>query len=286
MRTICRAIKLNPSTYYAARKTKLSKRALLDQVLRTTILNIYITAKKRFGAYKINNKLREQGLFISIGKCYRLLANMDLPTIYTQKPTFKRSVASNDLECPDLIKRNFKTDAPNKAWVSDITYVKLNGKFAYICVIIDLFARKVIAYTSRQNMKKELVMDTLLKALKNRNFPKGVIFHSDRGSQYTSKQFRQMIDKYDLKQSFSRPGCPYDNAVAENFFRYFKQGELNRKTFAAISELELSTFEYIESYYNVYNPHSFNNGLTPNAAEQNYFSKAKKAKIYINSPGY
>lgn len=178
------------------------------------------------------------------------------------KPTFKRNIASNDLECPDLIKRNFKADAPNKAWVSDITYVKLNGKFAYICVIIDLFARKVIAYTSRQNMKKELVMDTLLKALK-RNFPKDVIFHSDRGSQYTSKQFRQMIDQYDLKQSFSRPGCPYDNAVAESFFRYLKQGELNRKTFADIKELEFSIFEYIESYYNAYNPHSFNNGLTP-----------------------
>ena len=84
-------------------------------------------------------------------------------------------------ECQDLIKRNFKADAPNKAWVSDITYVKLNAKFAYICVIIDLFARKVIAYTSRQNMKKELVMDTLLKALK-RNFPKDVIFHSDRSN--------------------------------------------------------------------------------------------------------
>ena len=110
MRTICRAIKLNPSTYYAARKTKLSKRALENQVLRIAILNIYLTAKKRFGAYKINNKLREQGLFISIGKCYRLLASMDLPTIYTQKPTFKRNIASNDLECPDLIKRNFKAD--------------------------------------------------------------------------------------------------------------------------------------------------------------------------------
>lgn len=272
IRTICRAIKLNVSTYYAWNRRPASKRELFNIQLRVAILNIYIAADKRFGAYKINNKLREQGLIISLGKLYRLLAGMDLPTISTQKPVIKGCKSDNNLECPDLVKRNFNPDTPNTVWVSDITYVKVNGKFAYVCVIIDLFARKVIAYTCRQNMKKELVMDTLDKAMNNRGFPSGVIFHSDRGSQYTSKDFRKLIDAYDLRQSFSRPGCPYDNAVAESFFKYFKSGEVYRRTYRYMADLEHSAFEYIERHYNNYNPHSHNKDIPPNQAEKNYYA--------------
>lgn len=268
---ICRAINLSQSTYFSSVNRGLSNRAKQDQIIKKEILEIYTFADKRFGAYKINNKLEQRNINISIGKTYRLLSTMNLPTIFTKKPNLKTAKPDNNLDCPNLINGNFNTSAPNVVWVSDITYTKVNGHKAFICIILDLFARKIIAYKCSSNMKKELVMETFANALKNRNYPKNVIFHSDRGSQYTSKAFRQMIDIANFHQSFSKPGYPYDNAVAECFFKYFKQGEINRRCYRTMQDLEISTFVYIEKFYNSYNPHSYNNDLTPNQKEELFF---------------
>lgn len=201
---------------------------------------------------------------------------MNLPTIFTKKPAFKYQKTDSSEFCPNILKRNFKTSAPNQAWVGDITYVKVGGKYCYVCMLLDLYSRKVVAYSVSTNMKANLVIRTLEIAMKNRNFPGGVVVHSDRGSQYTSSDYRKKIDEFHLVQSFSRPGCPYDNAAAESFFRYFKQGETNRRSYRTLEDLRLATFNYIENYYNNYNPHSFNNGLTPNEAEQNFYSSHPK----------
>lgn len=270
--TICKVINLSPRTYHANKKRTLSKREIFNQFVRRNILEIYHKSDKRFGAYKINNKLKEQGINISIGKLYRILSNMQLPSVYTKKPQFKYYKSDNDIKYTNILKRNFHTEAPNKVWVSDITYVKVNGKNNFVCIVLDLFSRKIVSYTCSSNMKKELVIETLSKAMRNRHYPKNVIFHSDRGSQYTSKDFRRLIDSYDIVQSFSKAGCPYDNAVAEAFFKYYKQGETNRRSYRTLDELKLATFEYVEKYYNNYNPHSHNGGRTPNQTEKDFWA--------------
>ncbi|MEG1608660.1 MAG: IS3 family transposase [Clostridia bacterium] len=272
VRTICRVLVVNPSSYYKRLKKKLTKNEIQNQEIRREILSIYIKSDKRFGAYKLQNKLIEKGIKISVARIYRLLFTMNLPKMATIKPKYKKNKPDNDLSCENVLKQNFTWNEPNRAWVSDITYVKVGQSFCYVCVIIDLFSRKVIAYKCGKRMKSELVIETFKMALRNRNYPKNVIFHSDRGCQYTSNAFRKVVDDANFIQSFSKKGYPFDNACAESFFKYYKQNEILRRRYTALEELEISTFKYVEGFYNSYNPHSANDGLTPNEKESNFFN--------------
>jgi len=274
--TLCRVLKVNRSTYYKHFSKAVSDRTLQNQRIRSYILAIYSASKKRLGAYKICYLLGvEYGIYISVGRVYRLMKSMNLPKMSTVKPKFIHSKSDNSASFNNEVKQNFTTDKPNLVWVSDITYVKVNGKFCYICVIIDLFSRKVIAYTVRNKIDVNLVIDTFNKAFAIRNYPENLIFHSDRGSQYTAKSFRKYLDNCNVIQSFSAKGYPYDNAVAESFFKFLKLEELNRQTFYNKAQLELSLFEYTEGFYNAKRPHSANGMLSPNQKETLYFDNLK-----------
>ena len=132
------------------------------------------------------------------------------------------STYTADSDCPNHLKQNFNPSAPNQVWVSDITYIPASNRFCYLCTVIDLFARKVIAYWLSPKMKVQLTIGTFQAAWNNRGKPVGLLFHSDHGSQYTAKEFRKLLDGYDVVQSFSAKGNPYDNAMAENFFSILK----------------------------------------------------------------
>ena len=208
----------------------------------------------------------EYGKTVSIGRVYRLMKSMSLPKMSTIKSvsTYSKPEQHN---CKNLFKQEFNPEKPNLVWVNDITYVKVAGRFAYICVIIDLFSKKVIAYKTSTKINTQIVLDCFSLTYTRRGYPKGVLFHSDRGCQYTSKEFREAIDKAEFVQSFSARAHPFDNAVAESFFKYLEKEELNRKTFNSISELNLSLSEYIEGFYNKNRPHSANHFLSPNERE-------------------
>lgn len=242
-----------------------------NQALKKDILVLYAKSKKRLGAYKIKQRLLvEYNKKVSVGKVYRLMKSMNLPKMSTVKPKSFFS-KNNDEGLINHLNQNFNPKSPNKVWVSDITYVKTANGFAYLCVVMDLFSRKVISYKTSTNIDTQLVLKTFDSALKSRNYPKGVMFHSDRGTQYTSKEFRKVLDKTNFVQSFSAKGHPYDNAVIESFFRYLKHEELNRRNFNSLQELNLSLFEYIESFYNRTRPHSANNNLAPIEKENEYY---------------
>ena len=129
--------------------------------------------------------------------------------------------------------------------VSNITYLKAGRKWYYLCVIIDLFSRKVISWHLSGKADVSLVMTTFQKAYESRNTPYGLMFHSDRGTQYTAFSFRQLLDSLNVVQSFSKKEYPFDNAVCECFFKYLKQEETNRRTYHTFKELHLSVFEYM-----------------------------------------
>lgn len=147
---------------------------------------------------------------------------------------------------------------------------KSSRQIFYLCVILDLFSRKVIAYKLSNKIDTKLAIDTVNSAVAARGKSSGIIFHTDRGSQFTSAQFRKHMNILNMIQSFSAKGHPYDNAVIECFFKYLKKEEINRKSYASFPDLELSLFEYINGFYNSVRPHSHNNGLTPNQAEINF----------------
>lgn len=252
------------STYYKHFNSKPSQRSVQNQDIRSRILTIYTASNKRLGVHKIRRCLdREYGINISVGRIYRLMKNMNLPKMSTIKPPYKSDKNTNEECYTNVIKQNFKTEKPNLVWVSDITYVKASGRFYYVCVIIDLFSRKVVAWNISNKIDTELVIQTFLKAYSSRKPPKELIFHSDRGRQYTSNKFKKTLDDLSVVQSFSAKGYPYDNAVSESFFKYLKKEELNRYSYSSFEVLKLALFKYIDGFYNTSRPHSSINFLTP-----------------------
>ena len=234
------------------------------------ILHIYADYDKRLGAYKVQYILkRDYGINISVGRVYRLMNSMDLPKMSTEKPG-RSCRRSDDSDCTDHLQQRFSQDAPNLVWVSDITYLKACGKWYCLCVVTDLFSRKVISWHPSARADTDLVMAAFRKAYGTGNAPYGLMFHSDRGTQYTAFAFRKLLDSLNVVQSFSKKGYPFDNAVRECFFKYLKKEETDRRTYHTFNELYLSLFEYIEGYYNSRRPHSTLGLLTPNEVEAAY----------------
>ena len=197
------------------------------------------------------------------------MQGMQLPKMATVKPKYTANLVS-ETDCPNILQKNFAPTTPNQVWVSDITYVRIGNRFCYVCAILDLFARTLIAYKTSTSPTANFVSETFNAAYYERNTPSGILFHSDRGSQYTSGEFRKLMDRLNVVQSFSAKAHPFDNAVIESFFKYLKHEELNRKSFNSIAEVNLSLFEYAH-FYNNARPHSFNDGMTPAEKERLFF---------------
>ena len=197
---------------------------------------------------------------------------LNLPKMSTQKP--KYNGFSDSPDCNNKLEKNFDQKAPNLVWVSDITFIRVSGHWCYLCVILDLYSRKVIAWDISTRATADFVIKVFRKAYTLRGEPQGLMFHSDRGTQYTSFSFRQLLDSLNVVQSFSKKGHPYDNAVAECFFKYLKKEEANRRIYHNQDELHRSLFKYIDGFYNSVRPHGTLSYLTPNQMEDNYFGRA------------
>ena len=198
--------------------------------------------------------------------------SMELPKMSTEKPKPDRCYTDTG-EFKNHLQQQFIQNAPNLVWVSDITYLRAGNKWYYLCVIIDLFSRKVVAWHLSNRADVALVIAAFRKAYETRNAPYGLLFHSDRGTQYTAFAFRQLLDSLNVVQSFSKKGYPFDNAVCECFFKYLKKEETNRRIYHTFQELQLSVFEYIEGYYNSRRPHGSLGYMTPNEAESVYWGQ-------------
>lgn len=270
IKTLCRVLGVNRSTYYKHFSSRTAPRVSQNQHIKRLILLIYADYDKRLGAYKVQFILkRDYGISISVGRVYRLMSSMELPKMSTDKPKSRRRRNDNG-ECINHLKQHFSQDAPNLVWTSDFTYIKAGGKWYYLCVVIDLFSRKVISWNLSARADVELVMTAFRQAYKTRKAPYGLMFHSDRGSQYTASSFRQLLDSLDVVQSFSKRGYPFDNAVCECFFKYLKKEETDRRIYHTFEELKLSVFEYIEGFYNSKRPHASLGYMTPNEMEAAY----------------
>ncbi|ASQ22529.1 TPA: IS3 family transposase [Streptococcus pyogenes] len=268
--TLCRVLRVNRSTYYKFLKHKPSKRELDNQIYRKQILEIYTKANKRLGVKSIKVILqRDYDTKISEGRIYRLMKNMALPKMATVKP--KTALKRTQKTYPqNLLNQKFNPDQPNQVWSTDFTYISIGyKKYVYLCAILDLYSRKCIAWKLSHHMDAKLACDTLELALNKRKIEGTLLFHSDQGSQFKARELRKIIDDNTIMHSFSKPGYPYDNAVTEAFFKYLKHRQINRKKYQNIKQVQLDCFEYIENFYNNYNPHTANLGLTPNQKEEN-----------------
>ncbi|MBU0279371.1 IS3 family transposase, partial [Gemella sp. zg-1178] len=269
IKLLCKVLNVNRSTYYKYISSKISKITEENQYIFRLILEIHGKYKKRLGIYKITHILnRDYGIKISVGRVYRLNKKLNLPTMPTVKPFIKRnSVDTEDSYFQNHLNKEFNPTEPNLVWVSDFTYIKVNNSWVYLCVIMDLFSRKIVSWNISKNQDSNLIISIFNEAYEKRNRPKSLMFHSNRGTQFTSFAFRSLLDNNSIVQSFSDKGHPYNNACCESFFKYLKKEEGNRKSYFSSKNLYLSLFEYIESYYNDNIPHSSLDYMTPNDKE-------------------
>jgi len=269
---LCRVLQVNRSTYYhyAFRSPDKTQLQIGDEALKPLIAEIFSKSKARFGARKIRSKLMELGYTVSERRILRLMKELGLSSAGS-KP---RLNSANDRQYhyyPNKLKRNFLTDAPNKVWVSDITYAKVGMDFLYLCVVIDLYSRKVVSYNISENIDAALVTQAFLDAFRARENPSPLVFHSDQGTQYTSFEFCNLVKQHKVTQSFSAPGSPHDNAVAESFFASIKKEDFRRNYYKTEEEFRTAVAEYVE-FYNDYRPHQRLGFLTPNQAEKEFYN--------------
>lgn len=280
-KTMCKVLALPCGTFYNYhfRKKDVTQNQIRDEKLKTEIMKSYLESERRFGAKKIFAKLQSIGIKTSPRKIQKLMKELNIKSIQIPQKNETRK-PNPDYEFNKL-KRLFNQDAPNKFWVSDITEVKIGLNKFYLCVIIDLFSRKVIAYRLSCQNNTSLTINTFKDAFEKRNRPTELSFHTDQGTNYKSIEFRDLLQTLKVNQSFSHRGNPYDNACMESFYASFKREEYNTKEYEFFEDLENSVNSYME-FYNNYRPHESLKNKTPNQFEAEYYENLANKKSQIS----
>lgn len=274
---MCQVLNVSRSGYYSWLNRKPSHRQLTNKELKLKIAEIYWQTRGTYGSPRIHKKLKKDGYHYNIKRIERLMKEMGLKAI--QKRKFKRTTNSDhNLSLKkNLLNREFNVTQPNKVWVSDITYIPTQEGWLYLAVVIDLYSRKVVGWSMNKRMTKNLVIKALEMAVKNRKPSKGLIFHSDRGSQYASHDFQKTLWKYGIRSSMSRKGDCWDNAVAESFFSTIKTELIFHNRYKNRNQAKRDIFEYIEVFYNRIRLHSTLDYESP----ENYENERKTSKLCV-----
>jgi putative transposase len=251
------------SGYYAWTKRKSSKQSIANEALDRKIIDIFNSHSSRYGYPRITDELRDQGEKCSKNRIFRRMCKLGLRA--KGKKKFKVTTDSNHNlpVAANLLNRNFCATAPNQKWVSDITYIWTDEGWLYLATVIDLYSRAVIGWSIQPTMTRQLVCDALMMALWRRGFPRGVLCHSDRGSQYCSEDYQEMLKAYGLICSMSRRGNCWDNACAESFFHSIKIELIYTERYITREIAKQSIFQYIEVYYNRVRRHSAIGSIAP-----------------------
>lgn len=268
---MCRLLGVSRSGYYAWLTRPISQRQRRNQALLREIVRLHekYPSLGLDGLYHILKRKHT----CSRGRVHRLMKQAGIRSI--RKAGFKVTTNSRHKLpiAPNLLNRNFHADAPNAVWVSDITYIRTGQGWLYLAIVKDLCTCKVVGYALSARIDTQLVLDALHMALWRQRPAAGLIFHSDRGIQYASLRFRQALADAGFRQSMSRKGDPYDNAVAENFFSCLKCEALHLAHFDIHDQAADAVFAYIETFYNTVRPHSKIAWLSPAAFEKSFVSR-------------
>ena len=257
MKELCRVLEVSTSGFYAWLKRTPSKRQIEDERLLKLIEGIFESSRRTYGSPRIHKTLKDQGHHVSEKRVARLMQDNGLAVLpcrgwrcATTQADPSHGVVSNELD------RDFSASAINEKWVTDVTFVPTDEGWLYLASMIDLYNREVVGWSMSDSNDTDLTLKALDMALQSRNPPKGLLQHSDRGSNYTSKEYRLALSNQGIDVSMSRRGNCWDNAVAESFFATLKKELVHRTRFATRREAAAAIFEYIEVFYNRIRKHS------------------------------
>ena len=266
--SLCCALNVSRSSYYQSKHRKMGKREKNNQVLLRAIIETH-QKYPAFGLDSMYHYLKPK-FGASRARIHRLMVKFNIHSIRTRAYKITTNSEHSKPIAPNLVNRNFNPPLPNMIWVGDITYIKTAQGWLYLAIVKDLCTKKIVGYSFSNRIDSKLVCEALIMAVNRQNPPHNLIFHSDRGSQYSSFDFRKLLTINHINQSMSRKGNPYDNAVAENFFSCLKCEFTFFQNFRTRHEAQVAIFRYIEGYYNFVRPHSSLGWLSPNNFELSF----------------
>jgi putative transposase len=268
VRTMCRCLRIHPSGFYAWLKDPLSERAQEDVRQIELIRQAWNDSGKVYGYRKLHDDLLDQGETCCPNRVARLarMAGIKAQIGYKRRPGSYGGKPSVIVD--NTLNRQFDVNAPDRVWVTDITYIRTLEGFAYLAVVIDLYSRRVVGWSLQSRQTADVVLQALLMAVWRRKPKNKVLIHSDQGSQFTSSDWASFLRAHNLEHSMSRRGNCHDNAVAESFFNLLKRERIRRRVYKTRAEARQDVFDYIEMFYNPKRKHARNGMLSPVDFEQ------------------
>jgi putative transposase len=270
---MCELLKVSRSGYYAWLERPESKRTKENKILSEHIQQIHTDSNQTYGSPRIQAELIVQGFTLSRQRVVRLMKRLNIKAHHKRR--FKVTTDSQHaLPIADnVLDRKFTATEPDQAWVADITYIETHQGWLYLAVVIDLFSRKVVGWSMAEHMRTDLVL-TALEAALGKRIPaqSGLVFHSDRGSQYASSDYRTALERAGITCSMSRKGNCWDNAVAESFFGTLKTEFVHPRIFTTREIAKTAIAEWIEAFYNRKRLHSTIGYVSPIQFEENYWA--------------
>jgi transposase InsO family protein len=264
----CAVMKVSRAAYYEWRRQQPSRRAQEDQKLSEKVKVIFDGSRQTYGAPRVHRALRQAGTRCARKRVARLMSEQNLQGRHRRR--WKRTTVADPeakVTAEDLIGRHFQPAELDVCWAGDITYVWTWEGWMYLASVIDLGSRRVVGWAMADHIRADLVCEALQMAIKQRRPRPGLIFHSDRGSQYTSKQFTRLLSKHGIRQSLSRPRQVWDNAVVESFYSTLKVELIHRHAWPTRVQARQAVFEFVEVFYNRQRLHSSLGYVTPAAYE-------------------
>lgn len=263
VRTLCRVLEVSRSGFYAWCSRAASKRAVEDRRLMAQIEAVFAEHRARYGSPRITRELRAKGVRVGRHRVRRL---MRLGALRTRRR--RRWVRTTDSRhahpvAPNLLARQFTVEAPNRVWAADITYLPTRQGWLYLAVVVDLFSRAVVGWSMSRRIDQRLTLDALESALLRRKPRRGLIAHSDQGTQYAAFDYQKRLGSFGAVCSMSRKGNCWDNAVVESFFGTLKNELLDSAAFENVRIAQSEVFAYIEGYYNRRRRHSTLDYVSP-----------------------
>ncbi|CCO44934.1 transposase (fragment) [Vibrio nigripulchritudo SOn1] len=262
---VCAVFDIATSTYYE----HCQKHHDIDTErihLRSEVNRLFTLSRSSAGSRTLVDMMRELGYQIGRFKVRRLMKEAQLISKQPGSHRYKHATVERP-DIPNQLDRKFAVDEPNQVWCGDITYIWAGQRWCYLAIVIDLYRRRVVGWSMSENPDAALVTKALSMAYQQRGRPHGVMFHSDQGSQYSSRQFRQHLWRYRMTQSMSRRGNCWDNAPMERLFRSLKSEWVPATGYASVAEATRDISYYLMNYYNWVRPHGYNCGIPPAKAE-------------------
>jgi transposase InsO family protein len=264
---MCEVFEISRQGFYAWRKRPPSRRQKQNEKLLKEIKTIHEESRQTYGSPRIHRALRTKDYLVGRNRVARIMRENSIRAV--QKRRSRRTTNSNHAfpVAPNLVNREFAAAQPNQVWLADITYVDTRDGWLYLAAVLDVHSRKIVGWSMDSTMSRRLCMDALEMAVLTRKPSEGLIHHSDRGSQYASGDYQELLEKHQMICSMSRKGDCWDNAPMESFFGTLKTESLHRYIFETKNAARREIFDYIEVFYNRKRSHSSLNYMSPAAFE-------------------